>query len=65
MDISLFEHEMLFVENQNVNFKRLVQKEKKQKHSMKTNLQIGFGKYKKFIEIVVPIRFKIPNFTNL
>ena len=65
MDINLFEHEMLFVANSNVDFKKFIKKEKLGKSSMITKFQLGFGKLRKFLEVVTPIRFKVPNFTNL
>ena len=65
MDINLFEHEMLFVANSNVDFKKFIKKEKLLKSSLITKFQLGFGKNAKFLEIVTPIRFKVPNFTNL
>lgn len=68
MDNSLFEHDMLFVAKSQITYQNLKKKIRKERQEMPKEvktLQIGFGKYKKFIEIVVPVRFKIPNFTQL
>ena len=66
MDTNLFEHDMLFVSNHQINLeniKKNIKREKTEKPPSVRTLQIGFGLKKSFVEIVVPIRFKIPNFT--
>jgi len=45
------------------NIAKQISKEKSEMPKEVKTLQIGFGVHTKFIEVVVPIRFKIPNYT--
>jgi len=66
MDKNLFEHDMLFVQYNMITYNNIAKQISKEKSEMPKEvktLQIGFGVHTKFIEVVVPIRFKIPNYT--
>lgn len=68
VDQNLFEHDMLFVSSNQINLENIqknIEREENEKPKEVATLQIGFGRELEFLEVVVPIRFKIPNYTQL